>query len=84
MPRAATSVAMQTRARPSRSACNAWVRSCWDSSPDRATHLKPRFDMRASRWFTLARVLQKTMAVCASWMRSKLKIAGSRSRAVTV
>ncbi len=37
MPRAATSVAMQTRARPSRRACRAWVRSCWESSPDRAT-----------------------------------------------
>ncbi len=37
IPRAATSVAIQTRARPSRNACNACVRSCWLSSPDRAT-----------------------------------------------
>ena len=37
IPRAATSVAMQTRARPSRNACKAWVRSCCDNSPESAT-----------------------------------------------
>ena len=42
MPRAATSVATQTRARPSRMACRAWVRSVCDSSPDSATTEKPR------------------------------------------
>ena len=42
MPRAATSVATQTRARPSRSACSARLRSVWDSSPDSATAAKPR------------------------------------------
>ena len=42
MPRAATSVATQTRARPSRNACSAWVRSFWVNSPDSATTEKPR------------------------------------------
>ena len=42
MPRAATSVATSTRARPSRSACSAWLRSFWLCSPDKATALKPR------------------------------------------
>ena len=37
MPRAATSVATQTRARPSRIDCSALVRSDWLSSPDSAT-----------------------------------------------
>ena len=31
--------------------------------PDRATAWKPRLVMRAKRWFTLARVLQKTIEV---------------------
>ena len=66
MPRAATSVAIHTRARPSRRACSAWVRSCCESSPDRATTWKPRLPIRAIRWFTLTRVLQNTMAVRAS------------------
>src|SRR3546814_3419886 len=34
MPRAATSVATHTRARRSRSACSAWLRSFWLCSPD--------------------------------------------------
>ena len=42
MPRAATSVAMHTFARPSRSACRAFDRSPCVSSPDRATTEKPR------------------------------------------
>ncbi len=67
MPRAATSVATQTRARPSRIAWSAWVRSVWLSSPDRATTAKPRFESRAVSRFTIARVLAKTMAFCASW-----------------
>ena len=46
MPRAATSVATQTRARPSRSACSAWVRSFWVNSPDSATTEKPRSRQR--------------------------------------
>jgi hypothetical protein len=80
MPRAATSVAMQTRARPSRMACSAWVRSFWLSSPDSATTEKPRL-LQAGRvrWFTASRVLQKTMAFCASWKRSTLMMAFSRS-----
>ena len=66
MPRAATSVATQTRARPSRMACKAWVRSVWLSSPDSATTEKLRFDSRVVRRFTAMRVLQKTMAFRAS------------------
>ena len=42
MPRAATSVATQTCARPSRRACSAPLRSAWLSSPDKATAAKPR------------------------------------------
>ena len=49
IPRAATSVATQTRARPSRIACNAWERSFWLSSPDRATTAKPRLLNRLVR-----------------------------------
>ncbi len=49
MPRAATSVATQTRARPSRSACSAWVRSFWVNSPDSATTEKPRSSSVACR-----------------------------------
>ena len=48
-PRAATSVATQTRARPSRSACSAWLRSRWLSSPDSATTEKPRSTRLAAR-----------------------------------
>ncbi len=66
MPRAATSVATQTRARPSRMACSAWVRSACDSSPDSATTEKPRFDSRVVMRLTMARVLQNTMALGAS------------------
>ena len=44
-----TSVAMQTRARPSRMACSAWVRSFWLSSPESATTEKPRLLKRAVR-----------------------------------
>ncbi|MNY80573.1 hypothetical protein D3C86_2216750 [compost metagenome] len=57
---------MQTRARPSRMACSAWVRSFWLSSPDSATTEKPRLLKRAVRWLTAARVEQKTMAFFAS------------------
>ena len=49
-PRAATSVATQTRARPSRSACSAWLRSVWLSSPESATTEKPRSLRLACRW----------------------------------
>ncbi len=35
-------VATQTRARPSRKACNAWVRSFCVNSPESATTEKPR------------------------------------------
>ena len=66
IPRAATSVATQTCARPSRIAWRAWVRSFWLSSPDRATTEKPRLFSRAVRWFTFARVPQKMMALGAS------------------
>ena len=48
MPRAATSVAMHTRARPSRIACSAWLRSVWLSSPDSATTFSPRLVKRAA------------------------------------
>ena len=63
MPRAATSVATQTRARPSRSACSAWLRSLWLSSPDSATTEKPRSSRFACRWRTALRVLQNTSAL---------------------
>jgi len=59
-------VAIQTRARPSRIACSAWVRSFWLNSPERATTEKPRLWSRAVRWFTAARVEQKTMVLRAS------------------
>ena len=49
MPRAATSVATQTRARPSRMACREWVRSACDNSPESATTEKPRLARRAVR-----------------------------------
>ena len=62
MPRAATSVAMQTLARPSRIACSAWLRSFWLSSPDSATTEKLRLLKRAVRCLTAARVLQNTSA----------------------
>ncbi|CTQ34782.1 hypothetical protein JAN5088_03578 [Jannaschia rubra] len=84
IPRAATSVATQTRARPSRIACSAWVRSAWLSSPDRATTGNPRFDRRVVRRFTMARVLQKTMALGDSWNRSTLMMAFSASRGPTL
>ena len=66
IPRAATSVAIHTRARPSRKACSACVRSCWLNSPDSATTWNPRLPIRAIRWLTFARVLQNTSAVRAS------------------
>ena len=66
MPRAATSVATHTLARPSRMACRAWLRSSWLSSPDRLTTAKPRLAKRAVRRATVARVLAKTIAVGAS------------------
>ena len=78
-PRAATSVATQTRARPSRSACSAWVRSFWVSSPDSATAAKPRSTRLACRWRTASRVEQNTSAPGASKKRSRLTTACSRS-----
>src|SRR3546814_8178872 len=65
MPRAATSVATHTRARRSRSACSAWLRSFWLCSPDSATAAKPRLTNRAWRRRTLSRVAQNSIAVSA-------------------
>ena len=62
MPRAATSVATSTRARPSRSACSAWLRSFWLCSPDSATALKPRSVRLEWSRRTLSRVAQKSSA----------------------
>ena len=63
MPRAATSVATQTRARPSRNACSAWVRSFWVNSPDSATTEKPRSDKRRLQMpHRLARVAEHQRA----------------------
>ena len=62
MPRAATSVATSTRARPSRSACSAWLRSFWLCSPDSATALKPRSVRLEWSRRTLSRVAQNSMA----------------------
>ena len=61
-PRAATSVATQTRARPSRRACSASVRSFWLSSPESATAEKPRSRRLPCRWRTASRVAQNTSA----------------------
>ena len=72
MPRAATSVATQIRARPSRIACRAWERSDWLSSPDSATTGRPRLEKRAARWAAEARVVQNTSARSASWKRRRL------------
>ncbi len=66
MPRAATSVATHTRARPSRMACSAWLRSFWLSSPDSATTEKPRLENRVVNRLTASRVLQNTSALPAS------------------
>ncbi len=66
IPRAATSVATQTRARPSRIACSALVRSCCESSPESATTLNPRLASRVVIRPTVARVLAKTIAFGAS------------------
>ncbi len=63
MPRAATSVATQTRERPSRSDCSASVRSFWVNSPDSATTEKPRSSSAACRCLTASRVLQNTIAL---------------------
>ncbi len=66
IPRAATSVATQTRARRSRSACKAWLRSDCECSPDSATTPKPRSCKVAWRRRTLSRVAQNRIAVSAS------------------
>ena len=79
MPRAATSVATQTRARPSRSACSAWVRSLCVNSPDSATTEKPRSSSVACRCRTASRVLQNTSALGDSKKRSTLTTACSTS-----
>ena len=63
MPRAATSVATQTRERPSRIDCSALVRSDCESSPDSDTTWKPRSPSWAARCFTASRVWQNTMAL---------------------
>ena len=83
MPRAATSVATQMRARPSRIACSALVRSAWLSSPDSATTEKPRLASRLARCLTASRVAQKTSAFCASKNSSELMMAFSRSDGAT-
>ena len=62
IPRAATSVAIQTCARPSRSACSALLRSAWDSSPEMATTENPRLLNRCVMRFTATRVSPKTIA----------------------
>jgi hypothetical protein len=79
MPRAATSVATQMRARPSRRAWSAWLRSFWLCSPDSATAAKPRSSSVACSRRTLSRVAQNSMAVSASWKRSRLITAFSMS-----
>ena len=51
-----------TRARPSRSACSAWLRSLWLCSPDSATALKPRSVRLECSRRTLSRVAQNSSA----------------------
>ncbi len=83
MPRAATSVATQTRARPSRSDCSARERSAWESSPESATAEKPRSVRLACSRFTLARVAQNTMAMRGSSRRRMFTTARSISWGAT-
>ena len=84
IPRAATSVATQTRARRSRSACSALLRSFWLCSPDSATAANPRSCNVACRRRTLSRVAQNRIAVSASCRRSRLTTADSMSAGATV
>ena len=72
-----------TRARPSRSACSAWLRSFWLCSPDSATAWKPRSTRLAWSRRTLSRVAQNSIAVSASWRRSRLTTACSISAGAT-
>ena len=73
------SVATSTRARPSRSACSAWLRSFWLCSPDSATALKPRSTSELCSRRTFSRVAQNSKALSASCSRSRLTTACSMS-----
>jgi hypothetical protein len=78
IPRAATSVATQTRARRSRRACSAWLRSLRMLARQRDDG-KAALLQVACRWRTLSRVAQNSIAVSASWKRSRLTTAFSIS-----
>ena len=83
-PRAATSVATRTRARPSRSAFSARVRSACVSSPEIATTSKPRSPRLAAVCCTASRVARNTSALARLERRAaRSRRACSRSRGAT-